>query len=135
MIGNVVVLVGALLTLVSAIGVVRFPDALARMHALTKASTVGFGLVAIGACLNLENANDITSVLLAAGLQMLTLPVAATLIARSTYWARRIPLRLDAVDELREAADAGRLGRARLRRPGGTASTDGKGDGNPEADS
>ena len=75
----VIVLGGAVLTLLAAIGVVRFPDALTRMHALTKASTVGFGLIAIGSCLNMTNANDITSVLLAAGLQLLTLPVAATL--------------------------------------------------------
>lgn len=116
MIGEMIVLAGAVLTLVSAIGVVRFPDALSRMHALTKASTVGFGLIAIGACLNMTNANDITSVLLAAVLQLLTLPVAATLIAHSTYWARRIPNRLDGDDELRRAADSGRLGRRTLRR-------------------
>ena len=51
MIGEAMMLVGALLTLLAAVGVSRFPDALSRMHALTKASTVGFGLVAIGACL------------------------------------------------------------------------------------
>ena len=117
MIGEAIVLCGAVLTLLSAIGVVRFPDALSRMHALTKASTVGFGLIAIGACINMTNANDITSVLLAAGLQVLTLPVAATLIAHSTYWARRIPNQIDAEDELQQAADAGRLGRRTLRRP------------------
>jgi multicomponent Na+:H+ antiporter subunit G len=116
-IGEILILIGAALTLLSAIGVVRFPDALTRMHALTKASTVGFGFVAIGACLNLTNANDYTSVLLAAALQILTLPVAATLIAHSTYWARRIPIHLDAGDELQEAVDNARLGRPRLRRP------------------
>jgi len=117
MIGEAIVLCGAVLTLLSAIGVVRFPDALSRMHALTKASTVGFGLIAIGACLNMTNANDITSVLLAAGLQVVTLPVAAILIAHSTYWARRIPNQLDAEDELQQAAESGRLGRRTLRRP------------------
>jgi multicomponent Na+:H+ antiporter subunit G len=125
MIGNVLMVAGAVLTLISAVGVVRFPDALSRMHALTKASTVGFGLIAIGACLNLTNANDITSVLLAAGLQVLTLPVAATLIARSTYWARRIPVELDGDDELRQAAEAGRLGRRTLRRAKGRPDDDG----------
>jgi multicomponent Na+:H+ antiporter subunit G len=116
MIGEAFVLCGAVLTLLSGIGVVRFPDPLSRMHALTKASTVGFGLIAIGSCLNMTNANDITSVLLAAGLQFLTLPVAATLIARSTYWARRIPVELDGEDELHRAAASGRLGRRVLRR-------------------
>ncbi len=117
MIGEVLIVIGAALTLLSAVGVVRFPDALSRMHALTKASTIGFGLVAIGACLNLTNANDFTSVLLAAGLQILTLPVAATLIAHSTYWARRIPVQLDGGDELQAAVESAGLSRPRLRRP------------------
>jgi multicomponent Na+:H+ antiporter subunit G len=125
-IGEAIMLVGAGLTLISAIGVVRFRDALTRMHALTKASTIGFVLVAIGACLNMTNANDITSVLLAAGLQILTLPVAATLIAYSTYWARRIPLHLDGADELREAVEAGRLGRRKLRLDGSEAPNPGE---------
>ena len=116
MIGEAIMVLGAALTLISAIGVVRFPDPLTRMHALTKASTIGFVLVAIGACINMSNANDITSVLLAAGLQLLTLPVAATLIGYSTYWARRIPVHLDGADELREAVETGRLGRKKLRR-------------------
>lgn len=124
MIGNSIILLGAVLTLLSAIGVVRFPDAMSRMHALTKASTVGFGLVAIGACLKLGNANDITSVLLAAGLQVLTLPVAATLIARSTYWARRIPVLLDGDDELRQAAAGSRGKRVKLRLPSKPAEPD-----------
>ena len=55
--------------------------------------------------------------LLAAGLQMLTLPVAATLIAHSTYWARRIPVQLDGGDELQAAVESAGLSRPRLRRP------------------
>jgi len=116
--GEILILSGAVLTLLSAIGVVRFPDAMSRMHALTKASTVGFALVAVGACINLTNVNDITSIMLAAALQILTLPVAATLIAHSTYWARRIPVHLDAEDELRDAAHAARSRRARRKQRG-----------------
>jgi multicomponent Na+:H+ antiporter subunit G len=105
MIARTIMLCGALLTLLAAVGVVRFPDALTRMHALTKASTVGFGLVAIGAAFALPTANDVTSVLLAFGVQLLTLPVAATLIANSTYWAERIPAELPADDELEAATN------------------------------
>lgn len=116
MIGEALALAGALLTLLAAIGVVRFPDVLARMHALTKASTVGFVLVAVGAALNLPTANDSTSALLAAGLQILTLPVAANLLSRSTYRAEGIPNRVDSVDELerdRRRRDEGEPGGAR----------------------
>jgi multicomponent Na+:H+ antiporter subunit G len=99
-IGQTIVLVGAVLTLLSGVGVVRFPDVLSRMHALSKASTVGFVLVAVGVALELDTANDVTTALLAAGLQILTLPVAANLIARSTYMAEGISHQVDAVDEL-----------------------------------
>ena len=100
MIGQAIALSGAVLTLLSAVGVVRFPDVLSRMHALSKASTVGFLLVAVGAALQLETANDVTTALLAAGLQILTLPVGANLIARSTYMAQGIPHHVDTIDEL-----------------------------------
>ena len=111
-IGHIGLLAGSLLILVAAIGVVSFPDALTRMHALTKASTVGVALVAIGAAFVLPTANDITSALGAAGLQWLTLPIACSLIARSVYVARGIPSSVDTVDELAE--------RDRVRRGGGT---------------
>src|SRR5829696_1927298 len=86
--------------LLGGIGVLRFPDALARMHALTKASTVGVVLVAIGAAVVLTSANDITSALGAGLLQLLTLPISASLIARATYFARDTPTKVDVNDEL-----------------------------------
>lgn len=95
-------LLGAVLVLLSAIGVLRFPDALARMHALGKASTVGVALVAIGAAFLLPTANDVTSAIGAALLQLLTLPISTSLLARATYHAEGIPNRVDAVDDLAE---------------------------------
>jgi multicomponent Na+:H+ antiporter subunit G len=110
-IGEIVTLVGAILILLSAVGVVRFPDVLARMQSLTKASTVGVGLVALGSAFVLRTANDRTSAIAAAVLQLLTLPIAASLIGRATYLARGIENRLDSVDELAEADAAHRDGR------------------------
>ena len=81
----------------------RFGDVLSRMHALTKASTVGVLLVAIGSAFVLPTANDVTSALAAAILQLLTLPIGASLIARAAYRARGIAHRVDEVDELAEA--------------------------------
>ncbi len=85
MIGQVVALVGALLVVVAGVGVVRFDDAMSRLHALTKASTLGVVLVLLGAALALDRTNDWTSLLLAAALQLVTSPLSAALIARSTY--------------------------------------------------
>jgi multicomponent Na+:H+ antiporter subunit G len=101
-IGQLITLAGAVLILLSAIGVVRFPDVLARMQALTKASTIGVVFVAVGSVFVLPTANDITSAIAAAVLQLMTLPIAVSLIARATYLARGIEHRLDLVDELAE---------------------------------
>jgi multicomponent Na+:H+ antiporter subunit G len=98
--GPVLALSGAALTLVAAIGVVRFPDVLARMHALTKASTVGLVLVLLGGAVTIDNLNDVTTLLLAAAVQVLTMPVAANLMSRSTYMARGITSHVDGIDEL-----------------------------------
>jgi multicomponent Na+:H+ antiporter subunit G len=101
-IGELVTFLGAVLVLLAAVGVVRFPDVLSRMQALTKASTIGVVLVAVGAAFVLPTWNDITSAIAAAVLQLLTLPISASLIARATYRARGIQHRVD-VDELAES--------------------------------
>lgn len=87
--GEVLALLGALLALSAAVGVIRLPTPLSRMHALTKASTVGVVLLALGAAFALPTLNDATSALLAGGLQLLTLPVAANLLARSSHRAEQ----------------------------------------------
>ena len=84
MIAELLMLGGAALTLISAIGVVRFRDVLVQMHALTKASTIGLGFVALGAALLLPTANDITSAIAAAALYIGTLPIGASLLGRAT---------------------------------------------------
>jgi multicomponent Na+:H+ antiporter subunit G len=78
-------LVGALLVLVAGIGVLRFRPALGRLHALTKASTLGVVLVLMGAAIAADRTNDWTSLLLAALLQLATSPISASLISRSTF--------------------------------------------------
>ena len=99
MIGEAVMLVGALLVLLAAIGVVRFDDVLARMHALAKGSTLGVVLLLAGAAVALNDANDITSLVLAAILQVLASPPASNMLSRATYVADHIPQRIDVVDE------------------------------------
>ena len=100
--GPFITLIGSVLTLLAAVGVVRFPSVLARMHALTKASTVGLVLVLVGGAFSLDDANAITSLVLAGALQILTMPVGANLMSRATYGARGIESSVDTVDELAE---------------------------------
>jgi multicomponent Na+:H+ antiporter subunit G len=44
----VAVAAGAFFFLAGTVGLLRFPDALARLHALTKADNLGLGLVVLG---------------------------------------------------------------------------------------
>jgi multicomponent Na+:H+ antiporter subunit G len=87
--GELLALAGSLLMLLAAIGVVRFNDVFARLHALAKASTLGVLLVLLGAAVALHDANDTTSVLLAALAQLLTSPPASNMLSRATYLADR----------------------------------------------
>ena len=85
MIGELLALGGAMLVLLSAIGVVRFREPLARMHALSKASTLGLLLLLGGAAANLSNLNDLTSVVLAGVLHILASPPTSNMVSRATY--------------------------------------------------
>lgn len=91
MIGELFALSGAILMLLSAIGVMRFDDVLARMHALSKASTMGVLLVLTGAVIALHDPIDTTSVILAVLAQLLTSPPAENMLSRATYLAEGIP--------------------------------------------
>jgi multicomponent Na+:H+ antiporter subunit G len=87
--GEVLALLGSILILLAAVGVVRFDDVLARMHALAKASTLGVLLMLAGAAVALHDPNDITSVALAALFQLLTSPPASNMLSRATYLAEQ----------------------------------------------
>jgi multicomponent Na+:H+ antiporter subunit G len=102
---ELLVFLGAVLTLLAGIGVVRFDDVIARMHALTKATTLGFLLVLLGAAIALHDPNDITSLVLAAVLQLLTSPVGTGLLGRAAYRAEGLSPRVDTVDQLAEAEE------------------------------
>ncbi len=91
MIGELLALIGATLVLLAAVGVVRFGDALARLHALAKASTLGVLLILIGAAVNLRDLNDLTSVALAALLHLLASPPASNMVSRAAYLTEGLP--------------------------------------------
>jgi multicomponent Na+:H+ antiporter subunit G len=83
--GELLALIGSIFILLAAIGVVEFDDVLARMHALSKASTFGVLLMLTGAAVELHDPNDITSVVLAGLCQLLTSPPASNMLSRATY--------------------------------------------------
>ncbi|MCB0976632.1 MAG: monovalent cation/H(+) antiporter subunit G [Acidimicrobiales bacterium] len=89
--GEAVALVGSVFVLIAAIGVVRFPDVLGRLHALAKASTLGILLILLGVAVQLDHINDITSVVLAGVLHLLVSPPAANMLSRATYLRNPLP--------------------------------------------
>ena len=83
--GSAALLAGALFVLLAAVGLQRFDDVFARMHASTKAVTLGLLLITGGAALRLGGAGDAAKLLLVAALQLLTAPVSAHLLGRGAY--------------------------------------------------
>ena len=95
-------LTGVALAVVAALGVLRFPDVLSRMHAATKPATLGLLLITVGAALRMETASDAVRLLLVAAFQFLTAPVAAHMIGRAAYRAGVGAQEELVVDDLRE---------------------------------
>jgi multicomponent Na+:H+ antiporter subunit G len=105
----VLLLGGASFTVLAAIGLQQFDDVFARMHAATKAITLGLVLVAVGAALQLESGGDVAKLLIAAALQLVTAPVAAHMVSRAAYRAGTELSPRTAVDELAGVLRKGEL--------------------------
>jgi len=82
---HVLILIGALVSLTAAIGVVRFRDTLSRMHPATKPQVVGLLFVLGGAMIALRGSVDIWLMALAGMFMVLTAPVIAHRIGRVAY--------------------------------------------------
>jgi len=104
-VGEGLVLLGSVLTLLAAVGMFRFDDVFARMHALTKATVLGILLVLIGAAISLDHPNDVTSLALAGALQILTSPIAANMISIATYTTEEIDLVVHTIDDPNTSAE------------------------------
>ena len=83
--GGVLMVAGASFSLLAAVGVVRFHDTYARMHAAAKASTLGLLLVVAGAALSLRTTSAVVMLGLVVVLQLLTTPVAAHLLGSGIH--------------------------------------------------
>lgn len=84
-VSGALLLVGSALALIAAIGLVRFPDVLTRMHAATKPQTLGLLLVLSGLALRVQDPGALTIIGLVALFQLVTAPVSAHMIARAAF--------------------------------------------------
>jgi multicomponent Na+:H+ antiporter subunit G len=85
-------LIGGFFALVAGLGVYRFRDFYARIHAATKASTFGFGFTALAAALVIGTPSAWVKMFAAILFLFITLPVASHLLSRSVRTsAERLP--------------------------------------------
>ncbi len=98
-------LAGTFFILSSSIGINRFPDVYTRLHAATKASTLGIAGILIGAFLFLYVSESIISgkLLLAILFILLTNPVSGHMISRAAHKAGVKPVTKHQKDAYEEA--------------------------------
>ncbi|WP_084657644.1 monovalent cation/H(+) antiporter subunit G [Natronohydrobacter thiooxidans] len=76
-------LAGAGFVMIAAIGIVRLPDLLTRMHASTKAGTLGALLVLVGLAFHQGTGEVVSKAVATALFLLLTAPIAAHMIGRA----------------------------------------------------
>ena len=76
-------LIGSFFVLVAAVGIYRLPDVLMRMHATTKAGTLGSSLILLGCAVYFADGAITTRVIATIVFLMLTAPIAAHMIGRA----------------------------------------------------
>ncbi|NRA86219.1 MAG: monovalent cation/H(+) antiporter subunit G [Rhizobiales bacterium] len=84
---SALIICGALLCLIGALGVLRFQDVYVRMHAASKAGTLGAGLLLIAVAVASAELGLITRSLAGVVFLVLTTPVSAHLLARASIIA------------------------------------------------
>jgi multicomponent Na+:H+ antiporter subunit G len=101
MIGLILFLMGATFMVIAAIGVVRMPDLLMRLHCSTKSATLGLSCVLLGAALHFNEVAIWARALAVIAFVFATAPVAAHVLGRAAYCAG-VPLWLGTLsDDLR----------------------------------
>jgi multicomponent Na+:H+ antiporter subunit G len=108
LLGAGLVLLGCFLCFAAALGLLRFPDVVSRMHAATKPQTLGLILLAAGVAVSLRSWASFGTLVLIAALQLATAPVSAHLVGRTVYRTDQVRHDLLVRDDL--ATDLERAG-------------------------
>lgn len=95
-IGVVLVFLGALLTLITAIGLLALPDLLARMQ---KPQVLGLMLLSVGGSLVLQSASVAGILILMVIFQLITAPISAHMLSNAAFKAGRAKSEVLVVDE------------------------------------
>jgi multicomponent Na+:H+ antiporter subunit G len=96
----VFMVVGAIMSLGAAIGLLRFPDLLSRMHAATKPQVLGLFLLRASIGLQMRTLWVWPVLVVAWIFQLLTVPVSAHMVGRAGYRTKHLHRELLTSDEL-----------------------------------
>lgn len=98
---GLLLLTGALFCFVAAVGLLRLPDLYTRMHAASKAGALGSGLMLVAVALHGADLSVATRALAGFVFLLLTTPISAHLLARSSYFRGYRPCSLTYRDDLK----------------------------------
>lgn len=84
-VATIAVVLGALLGVLSAVGILRMPDVYIRLQVASKASSLGVALLMLGVAVHFEELSVTVRALLVVVFLFLTSPVAAHVIGRAAY--------------------------------------------------
>ena len=102
-IGALFILIGSIISVISAYGIIRFPDVYSRAHAATKSSTLAVLLTLVGAFIYFLLTEGSVSVRLILGIVFvfITSPTSGHLIIRAAYKSGVKMTETTTVDELK----------------------------------
>lgn len=115
----VFIVVGALMSLGAAIGLLRFPDLLSRMHAATKPQVLGLFLLLAAIGLQMRTWWVWPVLVVAWIFQLLTVPVSAHMVGRAGYRTKHLHRELLTADELEAVVQKAAAEAARKDSPDG----------------
>ncbi len=99
-VSSVLFLTGAVFAVTAAIGIIRFPDTLTRMHSATKPQTLGLLLLLAGAIVRMSGSVDVWMLVLAGLFTMITAPAVAHRVGRVAYQEQRLQDRTIAPEQM-----------------------------------
>jgi multicomponent Na+:H+ antiporter subunit G len=97
---SVLLVAGSVFTVLAALGLLRFPDLYTRMHAASKAGTIGSGLLLLAAGIHAGDVAILLRALAGFAFFVLTAPISAHLLAKAAHQAGYRLTNLSVTDQL-----------------------------------
>lgn len=91
LISSVLMVIGTGFVVLAVAGILRFGDVFSRLHASTKAVSLGVLITLLAAAMQMVEVGDAAKVILAGVLLIITAPVSSHMVARAAYAADMAP--------------------------------------------